>query len=229
MYCMKCGAKLSDREVKCPLCGFDLPRVSPLQEKGLYPRTKRPRDREDFKGMLLLFTLLYSAFCGILFLPVVTEFLGLEGSFAFLSFLFFIYIAFVLPRWFIRPNPVIFFPVSSFSFLIFLFVLDLFWGDGWFFFLALPLIFVFVLLVEAVVTLSRYLTHGRLYIYGGFFIALGGLSLLGEVLYRLCFSLPLALTFSLLAFIIFASLGMGLIIIAIVPPFRRFFERRFFV
>ena len=63
---MKCGAKLSDREVKCPLCGFDLPRVSPLQEKGLYPRTKRPRDREDFKGMLLLFTLLNFLFLGVM-------------------------------------------------------------------------------------------------------------------------------------------------------------------
>lgn len=229
MYCMKCGAKLSDTEVKCPLCGFTLPRISPLQEKGVYPRTKRPRDREDFKGVLLFLTILFLALCGVL---VLLE-RNLSGTFrlsgAALVVLFFFYTAFFLPRWFSRPNPVIFFPVSALIFLICLFVVDLLWGSGWFFPLALPVLTPLILMIETVVTLSRYLSRGKLYIYGGFFIGLGLLSLLFEILYRAFFALPILLTFSLLPFIFLFAIGMGLIIIAIVPSFRRYFERRFFV
>lgn len=227
MYCMKCGAKLSDREVKCPLCGFDLPKISPLQEKGVYPRKKRPGDREDFKGALLFLTIIYTAVLGGIFLPVFS--LEKSVSVPLCALLFFVYIAFLLPRWFIRPNPVIFFPVSMPPLLLFLYGLDFYWGTGWFFPLALPLVTIFTILVEAVITLNRYLLSGRLYIYGGFFIALGVFSVVGEILYRTCFALPLDLTFSLVSLILLFSVGMGLIVIAIIPSFRRYFERRFFV
>ncbi len=229
MYCMKCGAKLADTEIHCPLCGFSLPKIDPSQEKGVYPRTKRPKDREDFKGMLLFLTILFLGLCGAI-VSLEVSFSGtVRLSGLALVSLFFLYTAFLLPRWFIRPNPVIFFPVSALIFLACLFVLDLFWGSGWFFPLALPVLSLLILLVEAVITLNRYLPSGKLYIFGGFFLSLAPLSLLFELLYRIHFAFPIKIAFCLPFLIFFGALGMALIVIAIVPSFRRFFERRFFV
>ena len=120
MYCIKCGAKLGEREIKCPLCGFPMPKLSPEQEKSLYPRTERPREREDFKGLLLFFTLLLCGAGGAILALDLSNGGGISFSAWVLFGLLLFYTAFVLPRWFRRPNPVIFFPVSMPALLIFL-------------------------------------------------------------------------------------------------------------
>ena len=95
--------------------------------------------------------------------------------------------------------------------------------------MVLPIGIVFLLLLEAVVTLSRYVRGGKLYIYGGFFIALAFLSVATELTWRAFFAALLCLTWSLIPLILLFLLGMGLIIIAIVPSFRAYVQRRFFV
>ena len=229
MYCMKCGAKLAETEVKCPLCGFDLPRLSPSQEKGLYPRIARPRDREDFKGLLLFFTLLLCGGGG----AVLAMDLSAGGGISFSAWVLFgillFYVALLLPRWFRRPNPVIFLPVFGISLLGMLWYLDFHYGSGWFFPLALPLAGGFLLMLEAVVTLVRYLRGGKLYVYGGFLIGLGCLSFAAELGFRAFFKLPLCLTWSLVPLILLSLAGIGLLVIAMVPPFRAYVQRRFFV
>ena len=139
------------------------------------------------------------------------------------------YTVFVLPQWFYRPNPVIFVPVFFVSLLLFFFYLDFSLKGGWFFPFVLPVIGAFLLILEAAVTLLHYLNSGKLYIYGGFFILLGLLAMSSEFLFRGVFSFPIALTWSLLPLIVFCSIGLSLIVIAIVPPFRHYVERRFFV
>ena len=229
MYCMKCGAKLGDREVKCPLCGFDLPKISPEQEKSLYPRTERPRQREDFKGLLLFFTLLLCGGGGAVLAMDLSAGGGISFSAWVLFGLLLFYTAFLLPRWFKNPNPVIFLPVFGVCFLGLLWYLDFFYGSGWFFPLALPVGVVFLLLLEAVVTLSRYVRGGKLYIYGGFFIGISLLSAISELIGRAFFRLAICLTWSMIPLIVFFVVGMGLIVIAIVPSFRAYVQRRFFV
>lgn len=229
MYCMKCGAKLADTEKKCPLCGFDLPILSPQQEKNLYPRRPRPRQREDFKGLLLFVTLLLFGAGGACLAMDLTVGGGVTFSAWVLFALLLFYAAFLLPRWFRRPNPVIFLPVFVLCLLGYLWYLDAFYGSGWFFPFVLPVTASLFLLLETVVTLVRYLHSGRLYIYGGFFIGLGILSFVTEILYRAAFDLAIRLTWSLVPLILLCIMGMGLIVIAIVPSFRAFVERRFFV
>ncbi len=229
MYCMKCGAKLGERETKCPLCGFDLPKLSPRQEKSLYPRTHRPREKEDFKGLLLFFTLLLCGGGGAVLAMDLSAGGGISFSAWVLFGLLLFYTAFLLPRWFRRPNPVIFLPVFGVCLLGLLWYLDFFYGSGWFFPLALPLIGSFFLLLEAVVTLVRYVRGGKLYIYGGFFLGLACLSFASELLGRAFLHLPLCLTWSMIPLILFFIVGIGLIVIAIVPPFRAYVQRRFFV
>ena len=229
MFCMKCGAKLGEREIKCPLCGFPLPKISPEQEKSLYPRTERPRQREDFKGLLLFFTLLLCGGGGAVLAMDLSAGGGISFSAWVLFGLLLFYIAFLLPRWFRKPNPVIFLPVFGVCMLGLLWYLDFHYGSGWFFPLVLPLGAVFLLLLEAVVTLSRYVRGGKLYIYGGFFIALAFLSVATELMWRAFFASRICLTWSLIPLILLFLLGMGLIIIAIVPSFRAYVQRRFFV
>lgn len=226
---MKCGAKLGEREIKCPLCGFDLPKLSPQQEKSLYPRTARPREREDFKGLLLFFTLLLCGGGG----AVLAMDLSVVGGISFSAWVLFgillFYVAFLLPRWFKRPNPVIFLPVFCVCFLGLLWYLDFFYGSGWFFPLVLPLVGGFFLLLETVVTLVRYVRNGKLYIYGGFFIGIACLSFASELAGRAFFDLPVCLTWSMIPLILFFIVGCGLIVIALVPSFRAYVQRRFFV
>ncbi len=229
MYCMKCGAHLSDTEIKCPLCSFELPKLSPVQEKSLYPRKARPRTKEDFKALMLFVTLLLVGLGSACLALDLSHGGGVTFSaFVILGLLLF-YTAFLLPRWFHRPNPVIFLPVFFLCFLGFLWYLDFLYGGGWFFPFALPVSGAFLLLTEAVVTLIRYVRGGRLYIYGGYLISLGLFSFGGEFLLRYLYALPMKLTWSLIPLIFLSSIGMALIVIAIVPAFRSYFERRFFV
>ena len=229
MYCMKCGAKLGEREIKCPLCGFNLPKISPEQEKSLYPRTARPRDREDFKGLLLFFTLLLCGGGGAVLALDLSAGGGISFSAWVLFGLLLFYTAFVLPRWFRRPNPVIFLPVFGVCLLGTLWYLDALYGSGWFLPLVLPLGGGFILMLEAVVTLVRYLRGGKFYVYGGFFIGLGCLSFAAELGGRAFLGARVCLTWSLIPMIMFIIVGIGLLTIGLVPPFRSYVQRRFFV
>lgn len=228
MYCPKCGAHLSDDAAKCPLCLTPAPVFSEKEKKSFYPAT-RPRVKEDFRGLLFFFTLLLFTAGGICFALDLILGGGITFSGYVLTGLLAFYAAFLLPRWWRRPNPVIFFPVTCLFILLILFYIDLTLDGGWFLTFALPTLGGVFLCLEAAVTLTYYLRRGRFYIFGGLFLAFAALSFVGEVLFRVTFSLPFAVTFSILPMIFFFCLGMGLIVIAIVPPFRRYFERRFFL
>jgi hypothetical protein len=226
---MKCGVRLSEAQTKCPLCGFEIPESAQSGKKGLYPKGKSSRIKEDFKAAIFFFTVLFLALGG----AVLAADLVLGGGLCFSPFvllsLLLFYSIFLLPRWFYRPNPVIFVPIAFFCFLLFLWYFDFYFKGGWFFPFALPSASAFLLILEAAVTLIRYLKSGKLYIFGGFFLALGLLCMASEFLFRGVFSLPIALTWSLLPLVFFCSIGLALIVIAIVPSFRHYVERRFFV
>ena len=228
MYCMKCGVRLQDTEKKCPLCGFSMPEISEKQ-KGTYPSGKRPRIQEDFRGLLFFVTLILFGAGGAVFAMDLSLGGGVTFSGLVLFSLLLFYMAFLLPRWFRKPNPVIFLPVFFLCLMSFLLYLDLFYGNGWFFPFVFPVSFLLLLFLEAVVTLTRYVHKGYFYIYGGFFIAIGVLSAISEILYRLYASLPILLSWSWIPLIFLFLVGIALIVIAIVPAFRAYLERRFFV
>jgi len=227
MFCPNCGARLGEGEIKCPLCAQPLTPRDP-KAAGLYPRTPRPRIKEDFRGLIFVLTLLLAAAGGMVlawdlvyppmtFAPYVL--FGL-GSF---------YAAFLLPRWWRRPNPVIFLPVFFAVSAGLWWYLDLDLGWGLFFPLILPLWGGIMLALETVVTLVRYVHGGKFFIYGGLFLVLAALSFVFEVLWHAASEESLRISFSLLPMILFGTLGLCLLVVGIVPPFRRYLERRFFV
>ena len=229
MYCINCGAKLADRSEKCPLCGTHLPEWGEKASIPLYPKVPRPRDQKENLGILFLLTLIFLLLGTLALMLDLITFGTVSFSFYVITPLFLFYAAFLLPRWWNRPNPVIFFPIVYLCVLVFLFFLNLRLGGAWFWTFILPLSGGCFLFLEAAVVLLRYLKKGKLYIFGGLFTAFGALSFVGEILYRATYALPIALTYSLLPLVLFALPGLGLIVIAIVPPLRRSFEKRFFV
>ena len=99
----------------------------------------------------------------------------------------------------------------------------------WFWTFALPVTGLLGLICTAVVTLLRYLRKGRLYIFGGALIALGGTSLFAELMLKLTFRLNGFIGWSLYPLITLALLGGMLIFLAICKSARQAIERKFFL
>ena len=100
-------------------------------------------------------------------------------------------------------------------------------GSCWFLSFALPISSALCLIVSALVTLLYYLRRGKLYIVGGFFMALGGLIVLVEFLLDITFELEfLGWSFYPLAALFLT--GALLIYLAINRSARAAIERKLF-
>ena len=85
------------------------------------------------------------------------------------------------------------------------------------------------IIVTAVTTLMRYLTRGRLYIFGGAFIAIGGFFPVMELLLDKTFQVEDFLGWSFYPLAALVLLGGMLIFLAIYAPARETMERKFFL
>lgn len=230
MYCVKCGVRLGDGEEKCPLCDtaaslHALPRdlKRPLYPQGQYPSA--PAGRGARNGAILflfMLPLLVSFFVDMQTGGHLTWFYYVAGAIVVL------YVMVALPAWFREPNPVIFVPCSFGAVTAYLLLIDILTKGGWFLGFALPLMGALTLIVTAVVTLTRYLQKGKLYIFGGAGIALGMLMILVEWLLVLQFDRPFT-GWSVYPLIALALLGGLLIFLGINKTAREKMERRFFL
>lgn len=231
MYCIKCGVALADTEKQCPLCGTTVfhPELAREDPAPLYPRNRMPEPQLHPWGTLLIISMLFLLPMSIC---LVCD-LQINGSILWSGYvigaLAVLYVMLVLPGWFRHPNPVIFVPATFVS--IGLYLLYINWAvDGdWFLSFAFPVTGYLGLIITAVVTLSRYIRKGVLYIYGGACLALGGFMLLLEYLLHITFGLPGIGTWSPYPLIVFTMLGATMLIIAICPTFRESLERKFFI
>ena len=112
MYCVKCGVKLADTEIKCPLCGTEAyhPDIYRKTEEPQYPSGKMPDTRawpKALNGAILILFIIPLVVCFV----ADMSFDGMIGWFGYvLTSLIVSYVIFALPLWFKRPNPVIFVP-----------------------------------------------------------------------------------------------------------------------
>ena len=229
MYCIKCGVKLADTESVCPLCNTAVyhPDIERTAEAPLYPPKKMPPKSSSSKVM-----------CGaiiILFLfPAVVCFLAdfqinrmINWSGYVLGALLVAYVAFALPMWFRKPNPVIFTPCTFAAIILYILYINFATGSNWFWSFALPVSCTLCLIVCALVTLLYYLKRGKLYVFGGFSMLMGALIVLIEVLLDLTFSFDF-IGWSLYPFAVLFLVGALLIYLGINRSAREAFERKLF-
>ena len=231
MYCINCGVKLADTEKQCPLCGVKVyhPNLTQGEGEPLYPRQALPPQQVNAVAARIIVTTLW-------LLPVIITLLcdtqisgGITWSGYVVGALAVGYVAFVLPYWFRKPNPVIFVPCSFGVVGLYLLYINWVTGGNWFLSLAFPVTGSSGLIVTAVVTLLRYVRRGSLYVFGGAFIALGAFMPLLEFLICITFR---GIQFGIWSFYPFAVLvlfGGMLIFLAVCRPARETMERKFFV
>jgi len=229
MYCCNCGVELADTERKCPLCGVRAyhPDIHRPEEEGLYPdHAPQPRMKPATAQTLLivLFALpiLVTIQVDLLINSTVTWSAYVTGA------LLMAYVWLILPGWFRKPNPVIFVPCDFAALGLFLMYISYCTKGGWFLTFALPTLGAFALVITTVITLMRYVPRGRLYIFGGAFLALGLYMPIMETLICLTFAKKFVYWF-IYPTNALVLLGGMLIFLAIVRPARETMQRKFFI
>lgn len=229
MYCVKCGVKLADTEKKCPLCNTVVyhPDFEQTAERPLYPKDKMPKSNSISK-------VLNGAVIILFLIPILVCFFAdcfLDGKIEWFGYvagaLLFFYVAFALPMWFKKPNPVIFVPCSFAAAVLYLLYINLATGDAWFLSFAFPVVGGLCLITCTVVTLMYYLRRGRLYILGGAFIGLGAFMLLVEFLLKITFDLQF-IGWSIYPLVALFLIGGLMIYLAINSSAREMIERKLF-
>lgn len=231
MYCINCGVKLADTEKQCPLCGTSVfhPDLDRKEARPLYPPETYPAARVSSKAAAIILTALFlipifiTQACDMTIHGRITWSGYVMGAVAMC------YVFLVLPMWFTRPNPVIFVPCDFVAMGLYVLYIELALGGNWFLSFAFPVIGGVGIIVTAVVALTRYLRGGRLYIFGGAFLAMGLFMPLVEFLMMRTFSLPRVLYWSVYPLISLFLLGAMLIVLAIYRPAREIMERKFFL
>lgn len=231
MYCVKCGVKLSDTEKHCPLCGTAVfhPDITRDPGEEMYPSGKKPAAPSAPVWPLIIFS---AAFLLPILIVLLCD-IQLNGELNWAGYvvgaLVTSYVILVLPLWFRNPNPVIFVPCGFAAVALYVLYIHYAVGGNWYLTLALPIIGGVCAIVTAVVTLLRYVKRGKLYIFGGAFLAAGGLTLLTEFLINYTFDISRFIGWSLYPLTTFALLGGILIFLAICRPARESMERIFFI
>ena len=231
MYCIKCGVRLADGEKQCPLCKTRVyhPDLDLSEKELIYPAEKYPEREKDNKFWPIILTVAFL----ISFSIVILCDLQINGSVTWSGFavgaLVLGYVVAVLPQWFRKPNPVIFVPCGFFTAGLYLFYIDIASGGGWFLPFALPVTAAVGAIVCAVVTLMRYVSRGRFFIFGGAFLFSGALCFLLELLMTCTFESIRFVGWSFYPLVIFWLLGGFLIFLGICRPARESMERKFFV
>ena len=228
MYCVKCGVELADSEKKCPLC--QTPVYYPDRDENPelpYPKFVNTEDKISRRGLYFILSILF--FLGAV-VPTVCDF-SLNGRITWggyaIGALILCYVVFLLPRWFYRPSPAIFVPVGFFTAGLYLFYINMETGGEWFLPFALPVLGALALIVCAVVILIYYLRAGYLYIFGGASILLGVFTMLLEMLIHKNFHIVHPHMWSIYPLVILTVIGLMLIVIAIVRPFRESLKKIF--
>ena len=230
MYCIKCGAKLSDGQTICPICDTKVyhPDI-PIVEKNTYP--KIPFQSEEFnpKGLLFVITMIFLV---PLILPILLE-LGWHSEVSWSGYVsggtIIFYTALIMPFWFKKPYPVIFTPVTFALVIALLLYICYETGGSWFMPFAFPVFGSFALIISAAVAILFYVKRGSLYTVGGLLIMLGAWSVFLEFEIRRVFDVHTDFYWSTAPLTVLWVVGIMLIVIAIVKPLKESLRRIFFI
>ena len=227
MYCVKCGVRLQDGAAECPLCHTAVRSPEDAAAEPSYPDSLPAHYSESDTPGAVAMTVLCAIAAAVVLVICFRLYGALRwGGYAVGGILLF-YIIAILPRWFRRPRAEVFVPSDHAAAALYVLFICLRTGGRWFLSFALPLIVISCLLSTALICLLKYVRRGRLFIVGGFFLALGGFSMLIELFEHITFGTPMFL-WSLYSLAGFGAVGLFLLIAGMIRPLRDALEKRFF-
>ncbi len=231
MYCIKCGVKLSDTEKSCPLCGTVPyhPDMAESNADSLYPKNKYPKTKKVSKAGILAAVTAFALISALIpFLCDLQIGGGVTWSAYVIGAVLMSYSSFVLPFWFKKPNPAVFTAIFFVSSGLYVLFINLITNGDWFLSFVFPTVGILGVMVTAVVTLCYYLKRGKLFIFGGAFVLLGGYMPLMELFLSITFDIKF-MWWSLYPMIPLILIGLILIFFGMTPSARENVERRFFL
>lgn len=231
MYCIKCGVKLENTEIKCPLCGtvpFH-PEIKREISPPIFPKNSYPSVQINTKISLYIISTLFLLAGLITFLCNMQIAGKVTWSGVVIGALFTGYICFILPCWFKKPNPIIFIPCSFVTIGGYLAFINYLYDANWFLTFAFPLVTATGIITSTVITLIKCLKKGYLYIFGGALLAYGAFMFPLEILINITFTVEKFVFWSIYPITALAVLGGLLIFLAIYKPARDSVQKRLFV
>lgn len=231
MYCINCGIELSKGQAICPICKTKVCHPDFPADPTLATYPARPFQSEEYnrRGLMFVLTVIWSL---LTVLPVGLEwmwFRNIVWSGYVTGGMALIFLLFILPAWFKNPNPVIFVPCDFAGIALYLLYINFATGGNWFLSFALPVTGFWAFFVTAICALLRYLRRGRLYIIGGGLIAMGAFSVYLEFFIFYTFEAIPFLFWSLFPLVAFVLLGLMVITVAIVKPFKESLRKYFYM
>ena len=231
MYCIKCGVQIAEGQTKCPVCNTKIyhPDFDLSEEKTTYPKSEFVSEEFDRRGLMFVLTVIFALAA---MLPIIID-VNVFGEITWSGYafggVFLGYMFFLMPAWFKNANSVIFVPCNFACILLFLLYINLHTNGDWFLTLALPLTVSLGLISTAIAALSRYLKRGRLYLASGAFISLGLWSVFVEFCIHLTFPKMSVVLWSVYPLVSLCVIGLMLLVIAIVKPFKESLRKIFFI
>ena len=227
MYCVKCGVKVREGASSCPLCGTPVWNPEGIEEKRTYPDTLPRYYSESGIAGAVAMTVVCAVAVAVLLTVCFRLYGALRwGGYAVWGVVLF-YIVVVLPGWFRHPRGEVFVPVDHAAAALYALYVCVKTGGHWFMSFAFPVIGVSCLLSTAMVCLLKYVRRGRLFIFGGFMLLLGGFTVLVELFEHISFGTAM-FRWSLFSLAGFGAVGAFLLIAGMIRPMRQGLEKRFF-
>ena len=231
MYCMNCGVKLADSEVRCPLCGFAAfhPQLQRQETRPLYPPRRADQPQVNRRAALIVASMSML----LAFLITMLCDLRINGTITWAGFvmgaLLLAYVMLVLPFWFRKQDPRVFIPVSFAGACGYLWYINYAVGGQWFYGFALPVTAFFGIFLTALVWLLIRIRGKSLLIFGGAFLTLGCAMPGLEYLICTAFRLPKFSFWSVYPLTALVLLGALLIFLYLNDHAREIMERKFFI
>ena len=231
MYCVKCGVELRDSEKCCPLCGTPVFHPDIKQTKAVKPYSEfYPNDHKyNVRAFMIALTMI----CALPVLITMMIDIQINAMITWSGFVIggvaILYVALILPWGFSRPNPVIFVPSTFAAVVLYLWYIEYMTDGSWFLTFAFPITAIAGLIVTAVVTLTKYLKRGYLFIYGGAIIAVGIYIMLIEFFVYITYDSVKFVMWSIYPFVVCLVIGALLIIVGANKPMKESLKRKFFI
>lgn len=228
MYCVRCGVRLKDGIDRCPLCGLPAWKPEGMNEAAPTFPNRYPDEKSNMRARAALYLTIAAA---IAFVVVLIVWLAVGkgrswGTIALLG---------ILCAWLITGLPLWIgkLPLWGWFLLVhgaaggYVFFLSQLTGGSWFAVFVLPVLSIHAAIITTTAILLKYISGGRCYIWGATIIAYGGFTVLLELFLHLAFGLGM-FRWSVFSAGTLIGIGLLLIIIGIVKPFKHFLHKNLF-